>query len=305
MINTAPSRRPRFVELPTIGLALLIHLGWIAMTWYHALIPTWLMTLAGGWLIAWHGSLQHETIHGHPTGIAWIDGMIGSAPLALWLPYAVYRRSHLAHHATASVTDPYDDPESRYLPNDQGWGGRLSFMMERAQSSLAGRLLIGPPVTIARFLLAEFHRGWREPLPFLRDWLPHLARTLLVIGWLRTCGFDISLYLLTFVYPGTALSLLRSFAEHRADAVPERRVAVVERAGLFALLFLHNNLHAAHHRSPGVPWYRLPAYYRRNRAILLAGNGGLLYRGYGDVARRFLFRPHDRLIHPAYARQGG
>lgn len=295
-----PVRRAAGVEIPTILLAASIHGGWIAATWWHAFIPVWLLPLVGGWLIAWHGSLQHETIHGHPTGIARLDAAIGAMPLGLWLPYAAYRRTHLAHHATADVTDPFDDPESRYLAARPGWRGRVSRLVETVQAPLLGRLLLGPPLTIARFLLAEAARGRADPLSAAREWLPHLAGVAGVVAWLRLCGFGLPLYLLTFVYPGAALSLLRSFAEHRADADPERRVAVVERAGPFALLFLNNNLHAAHHRAPGVPWYRLPAYYRRHRDDLIRANGGLLYRGYGEVARRFLLRPHDRLIHPAH-----
>ncbi len=295
-----PARRSTAREIPTILLAVTIHGGWIAATWWHAAIPIWLLPLAGGWLIAWHGSLQHETIHGHPTGIAWLNGAIGALPLALWLPYAVYQRTHLAHHATAAVTDPFDDPESRYLAARPGWRGRISYLAEMAQATLLGRLLLGPPLTIARFLIAEGARSRTEPASVAGEWLPHLACVALVIVWLQLCGFNLPLYLLTFVYPGIALSLLRSFAEHRTDADPQRCVAVVERAGLFALLFLNNNLHAAHHRAPGIAWYRLPAYYRRHRNSLIAANGGLLYRGYGEVARRFLLRPHDMLIHPAH-----
>ncbi len=67
---------------------------------------------------------------------------------------------------------------------------------------------------------------------------------------------------------------------------------------MFGLLFLHNNLHAAHHADPTVPWYRLPAWYRRNRAALVAANGGLVYDGYLDVARRFLLATHDTPAHP-------
>ena len=70
-------------------------------------------------------------------------------------------------------------------------------------------------------------------------------------------------YLLLFVYPGTSLTLLRSFAEHPAATEPGHRVAIVERAGPFSLVFLNNNLHAAHHRAPGIAWYRLPDFHRR------------------------------------------
>ena len=46
------------------------------------------------------------------------------------------------------------------------------------------------------------------------------------------------------------------------------------------------------------PWYAFNARYRIERARLLAENGGLLYNTYFDVARRYLFRPHDVLLHP-------
>ena len=41
---------------------------------------------------------------------------------------------------------------------------------------------------------------------------------------------------------------------------------------------------------------------------MLIENGGLVYKTYFDVARRYLFRPHDALRHPhgrAPARQAG
>ncbi len=72
---------------------------------------------------------------------------------------------------------------------------------------------------------------------------------------------------------------------------------MVEGAPILGLLFLNNNLHAAHHDHPGVAWHRLPAFYQRNRERLLRDNGGLVYAGYSDVFRRFLFRPHDRYRH--------
>lgn len=285
----------RRIEWPTLAVAVAVHGGWLAATAWHAALPGWALALAGGWLIAWHGSLQHETIHGHPTGRCRIDRLIGSVPLSLWLPYAVYRRSHVAHHATPAITDPYDDPESRYL---SGRAGGVARAAARVEATLIGRLLIGPLLAVLRFWASELVRAGREPAAWARDWGPHLLGVALLLWWLDRVGMGIGRYLLCFVYPGTALTLLRSFAEHRADHEPGRRMALVERAGPLALLYLNNNLHAAHHHAPGLAWYRLPAFYRQNRARLVADNGGLVYRGYGAVARRFLLHPHDRAIHP-------
>jgi hypothetical protein len=78
------------VEWPTIGLAALIYNGWLAMTYFHAHLPIWLVVPMGSWLIAWHSSLQHELLHGHPTRWQSANRAIGFFPLSLWLPYVVY-----------------------------------------------------------------------------------------------------------------------------------------------------------------------------------------------------------------------
>lgn len=291
----------RRIEWPTLLLAAVIHAGWLAATWWHAALPWWALPFIGGWLVAWHGSLQHETIHGHPTSSRCLNSAIGSAPLSLWLPYAVYRRTHIAHHATAAITDPFDDPESRYLPRGRGVRARLSRAAAALEATLLGRLLLGPPIAVARFLEGEIGRAATMPAEAAREWTPHLVAIVALLAWLDLCGLGIGRYVLCFVYPGGALMLLRSFAEHRAAREHGHRVALIESRGPLALLYLNNNLHAAHHHAPGVPWYGLPAYHRRHRDALLRDNGGLIYAGYGAIARRFLLRPHDSTVHPDHA----
>jgi fatty acid desaturase len=281
------------VEWPTVVVAFAVHGGWIALTAWHALIPLPLLILAGGWIVAWHGSLQHEVIHGHPTGRRAIDDTVGSVPLSLWLPYRIYRRSHLAHHGSAAITDPAHDPESRYHRPKRG----LALGLARLQSTLAGRMIVGPAVLIARFLGDEAARGWRSPRAVLADWGPHLVGVALVLAWLDHVGLGIGTYLLAFVYPGTALTLVRSYAEHRAELTTPGRAASVESRGALALLFLNNNLHVAHHERPRLAWYRLPAYHDTHRDRFVRA-GGRFYAGYREVARRFAFAPHDDLIHP-------
>jgi fatty acid desaturase len=293
--SRSASPMARHYEMPTLILALIIHGGWLALTWWHALLGPWALAVAGGWVIAWHGSLQHETIHGHPTPHHWLNTLIGGVPLALWLPYAIYRRTHLAHHDSPAITDPFDDPESRYLT---GRAHRGAILLGGLEASLLGRLLIGPLLIVGRFLGNEMLRVRRQPAATARDWIVHLCAVAAILSWLRLCGISPGRYLLLFVYPGTALTLLRSFAEHRAGREPDHRVAIVEDRGPLALLFLNNNLHATHHRAPGLSWYELPDFHRRHRAAIVAGNGGLLYRNFAEVARRYLLRPHDALVHP-------
>lgn len=290
--------RPR-TDVSTLLVAVLIHGGWIAVTLCARWLPPPALAVLGGWLIAWHGSLQHETIHGHPTPWRRVNRLLGLAPLNLWLPYGRYERLHLAHHATEHLTVPGFDPESRYL---SGAAGRLARAAAWASATLAGRLLLGPVLEINGFLASEARALAAGEPGARRAWAAHLAGVGAVIAWLTgVCHLGLGGYLAAFVYPGAALSLLRSYAEHRADPEPGRRIAIVERAPVFGLLFLNNNLHAAHHAFPAASWRELPRLYAASREALLAANGGLVYRGYADVFRRFLLRPHDVLVHPQAA----
>jgi fatty acid desaturase len=299
----SPKTRLARIDWRTVVLAVVIYGAWFMATLLHRDLPWPARIAVGGWLIAWHGSLQHETIHGHPTPWRRINTLIGVAPLALWLPYERYRATHLAHHATDRVTEPGVDPESRYLMAPGGRLNALNHAVGRLQATLFGRLSIGPFVEAARFLSAEAAALARGE--GVGPWVRHGLAVAVTIAWLRlVCRFSLADYLLTFVYPGMALTLIRSYAEHRAHRFPEHRVAVVERAPVLGLLFLNNNLHAVHHRHPSTPWHRLPELYRRTRADVLKANGGLVYAGYGEVFARFLTRPHDDLVHPRVATDG-
>lgn len=281
------------VEAPTLLLWAVIHAGWVLLTLFHDRIPLPLLAAGGGWLIAWHGAFQHEAIHGHPTRSTRINAALASVPLSLWLPFPLYRRSHLAHHATEGLTTPGQDPESRYL-GEAALACPIRRRLAQATSTLAGRLLLGPFVEIGAFLFAEARRVLADEGDHRAVWATHALLVAGVVLWLTVvCEMSLIGYLACFVYPGTALSLVRSFAEHRAHADPAQRVAIVENAPIMGLLFLNNNLHVAHHERPGLSWYRLPAYHAAQRARMIAGNGGLVYDGYGEVFRRYWRRPHD------------
>lgn len=294
------SARRSVVEWPTLTLATAIYGGWGLLTFFHASLPVWLLVPLGAWVIAWHGSLQHEVIHGHPTRWRGFNRLIGTIPLSLWLPYQRYRMLHLCHHRDERLTDPLDDPESYYW-TEEDWVrlGRLGRFLVKAQATLIGRLVIGPFWSVGRFLISEAKAMLAGDRLILRIWAHHLAGCAGILLWLVVvCGFDPLAYVLLFLYPGTALSMVRSFAEHKAESEVSRRSAIVENSPVLGLLYLNNNLHAVHHADPTLPWYRLPAHYRANRARFLEGNGGLLYRGYGEVFRRFLVTPHDQPEHP-------
>ena len=288
------------VEWPTIALCLTIYGGWLMLTYWHAALPAWLVCPGLVWLVAWHGSLQHEVLHGHPTRSRAVNDAIGFVPLPLWLPYHIYRGSHLRHHDDARLTDPLDDPESRYwLPEQWHRLNAVARLLFMAQNTFLGRLLVGPAWVIGRFLyfqvraLAQGNAGAR------RIWLPHLLGAAAVLAWVwGVCGINPLIYLACVVYPAASLMLIRSFAEHRAAEGVRERIAIVENAPVLGLLFLHNNLHLVHHAWPELPWWRIPRVYRRHRAAMIAANGGLLYNGYADVGRRFWLTPHDQVLHP-------
>jgi fatty acid desaturase len=294
---TAFPRRAR-IEAPTMLLAIVIYSGWIATTLMWRALPWPLLVILGGWLTMWHSSLQHETIHGHPTRVRRINDAIGFPPLSLWLPYDIYRSSHLRHHNDENLTDPIEDPESAYVTADV-WRriGPVGQFVLNLNATLAGRLIIGPAIMIGTFLFSEARLLLAGDRTHWRIWGRHLLGAAPVLVWVvGVCGMPAWLYVIAFVYPAAALMRLRSYAEHRwADAVPHRS-AVVEASWPFGLLYLNNNLHALHHARPNIPWYDLPQTYAHEQSEV--GNGGLVYRGYGDVIRRFLVRQHDNPLHP-------
>ncbi len=179
--------------------------------------------------------------------------------------------------------------------------------LNRLQQTLAGRVLIGSFWRIGMFLRDELLAlRHREQRPLVRNaqnipkvWLEHLLWCVPVIAWLKlVCGMPLWLYFVAMVVPANGLLLIRSFAEHCARPGVRERVAIVENSWLLGPLYLFNNLHALHHEAPGIPWYRYNAHYRQVRERLIAENGGLVYSTYFEVARRYLFRPHDAPVHP-------
>lgn len=290
--TTAPQPHLAAWEWPTLVLAATIYGGWIALVAGHAALPLPLACAIGAWLIAWHGSLQHEVIHGHPTRRQWLNDAIGYPPLALWLPYPVYAREHTAHHATPHLSDPWDDTESNYIAR----AGGVAHALAAIEATLAGRVVFGPPIRALRLWWAQVLRLRRDPAGVARDWLPHLVAVAVVLWFVQHCGLSLGVYVFGMVWPGIGLASIRAYAEHRASDDPAARTAIVADRGPLALLFLNNNLHTWHHAHPGAPWYALPAMHRAQPDAFPRAPR---YRHYGEVIARFAFVPHDRLVHPA------
>jgi fatty acid desaturase/ABC-type phosphate/phosphonate transport system substrate-binding protein len=269
------------------------------MTYFHAQLPIWLVVPMGSWLIAWHSSLQHELLHGHPTRWQSANRAIGFVPLSLWLPYDVYRSSHLVHHHDETLTNPLLDPESYYwAPKRWSELGPVARLIVCVQTTLIGRLTLGPAWNAECLIKRELASARANVRSACVTWGTHLVGCALILTWVvGVSAISPWFYLFGFLYPGISLSLVRSFAEHRASqAVPER-TAIVENARILGLLFLFNNLHVVHHEHPHLPWYRIPGWYQKHRETLIERNGVVVYDTYFDVMRRFLFKPHDDPVH--------
>jgi fatty acid desaturase len=274
-----------------MAVAVAIAAGFAGVLTGHESLPTAVVIGALALLGAWYNSLQHEVIHGHPTPWTGVNAALATAPLGLVVPFAVYREIHLAHH-------PDLDPESFYV-SAATWErcGPIRRAGLRAMRTLAGRLVLGPPAAAARWwgrIVAD-----RSP-PAVARLFTHVAAVALVLLAVRASGLPIWVYLVGVVWCGGALSLLRSFVEHRRteSGTPS---AVVRAGWFFSLLFLNNNLHHTHHVRPGVPWYALPDVHSRLDGVRAAAEGAGLYRGYKEVGRRYLFRPFDDLVVPPTA----
>lgn len=298
--RTVASRPRAAVEIPTLLLILATYAAWLVMTFEYGRWPPWVAVPVTAVLLTLHGSLQHEMVHGHPTRWRHINRLLALVPLSLWLPYRRYEQSHLAHHVDERLTDPIDDPESYYwTASDWARLSRVSRALVRTQQTLAGRITLGPFWTIYRFVLAEWRLVRRKARGVRGVWIEHLLWCVPVILWVSiVCRIPLWVYLGTMAIPGLSLTLVRSFAEHRARPPVRYRVAIVEGSWILGPLYLFNNLHALHHEAPWIPWYEYPARYRLHRERLIRENGALLYRTYFDVARRFLFRAHDAPVHP-------
>jgi len=299
----AAQRLPQRIEVPTLLVALAIYGGFGLLTWFHAALPWWLLLPLGAYIVAWHGSLQHEVVHGHPTPSALANELLVLPSLWLWMPFRLYRESHLAHHDDAYLTDPRVDPESYYV-DAAAWAaaGPLGRAFLKAQNTLAGRLLLGPLRCLWLFWSGEVRRLLKGDTSHLTAWAMHGLGVALVLTWVvAVCGLPLWEYLLFFAYPGLSLTLLRSFLEHRARPEVGERSAIVEAGPVMSLLFLNNNLHLVHHDKPGLAWYRLPAFYRKRRQLFLASNDGYFYKGYGEVFRRYFLRAKEQPLHPSAA----
>ncbi|WP_416896821.1 MAG: fatty acid desaturase [Minwuia sp.] len=284
-------------EWLTIALIGACSTSWIAGIWLIGRIETWFLLPVLALPVALHSSLQHEIIHGHPTRWRWLNELLVAPAIGLFLPFRRFRRLHLRHHRSRDLTDPVFDPETPYLTASR-WTAlpRWRRLVLNANNTLAGRLVIGPVINTAGLIGGDIRSASRGDRSVIADWLWHLPALLPVLAWLWICGVPLWAYALLAAWPGMSILMLRTFAEHRWDADRRARTAIVERGGVFSLLFLNNNLHSAHHRWPSAPWYRLPNLHQK---LWMEGTPtGDVFAGYGEIVRRYLFTMRETVTDP-------
>ena len=73
-------------EWRTVAVIIAVYVGTIAVAGYHERLGGWLTVLLLAWFGAWHLSMQHELLHGHPFSKSWMNDAVASVPLTLWIP---------------------------------------------------------------------------------------------------------------------------------------------------------------------------------------------------------------------------
>jgi fatty acid desaturase len=299
-VSTERTRPLWRAEWPTWLLIVAIHGGWLATLagWrWLGMVPATLLMV---WWCAWYMSLQHELIHGHPTRWPWLNRLFGYAPLAVWYPYEIYRASHLRHHNDFDLTLPELDAESTYVsPAEWAAMSRPLRALRWLNKTFWGRLAIGPALAITSTWSAAARQLARGDLRDAGVWLRHLAMLAALLWWIESSfGVPALWYVLAISYPAQSLAMIRSYYEHRPAEDHKQRI-VLNNAGLvFRILFLNNNLHLVHHDLPSLPWYLLPRVYDARRHAYNARSGGFQIDGYGELMRRYGFRPIDAPVHP-------
>ncbi len=290
------------VEWPTVFLIITVYAAWFGLCAWGHFLPALLWVTLAGLLTALYWSVVHEAVHMHPTKNALVNHALVWLPIGWVYAYERFRDGHLHHHNTGELTDPFDDPESWYMAqHDWKITGTVSRAVLTFNNTLLGRMLIGPMIVLTRMVRDDFKaivKGGENGRSVLRAWLLHIP-PVIVLALLVASVTDVKLWQFALAaYLGVALILVRTFLEHQAAEEFSHRTVIIEDRGLFAFLFLFNNLHVVHHTRPGLAWYLLPAFYKAHREQFIKRNNGYVYPSYRAVFRKHFLTPKEPIAHP-------
>ena len=249
-------------------------------------------------VLAFHGSVQHELLHGHPSNNQNLNDFLAYPPLALWYPYPVYKRTHLVHHNNEDLTIPGVDPESYFLSEDR-WNALSKWRQQLAlfNMTLLGRLLLAPMHHFVG-LKKQMIKSLKKPTSVnCRVWILHesLALILLLLVGLL---FEVNIFIYNIcAYFAQSVILLRSYYEHRVASEPNHRSIIMKASLPMRMVFLNNNYHAIHHEHPGMSWYHLDKEYNSKGDYYEKKNGGFVEQGYLKWLVKYAFKP---VAHPKH-----
>ncbi|MEI7972315.1 MAG: fatty acid desaturase [Actinomycetota bacterium] len=260
---------------------------------YSVLTP-WLAVPFLAVLGAWHLSMQHEVLHGHPFKNQFLNDAIGGIPVTLWIPYLAFKKDHHEHHVS-DLTNPALDNESYYVSQEQ-WdrAGRIRRAAWTANRTILFRMFVWTIVSTITYVLSVLKRAVRGEKGDRLAVLLHVIGVAFVVYLVSLSSMPLWQFALGTVYGGRILNAIRPFPEHKYQSGVETRTAMIMAGPFMSLLMLNNNLHVAHHEEPWVPWYRYDSLMNRVKAVERARAAGILYEGgYAEVFRKFSFKPVD------------
>lgn len=286
---------PQSTEWPTVCVIAATWLSFTLLTSYYHELPIWLVISLAAYILTLFGSLQHEVLHGHPTPWRWLNQAIIFPAITLWLPFSLYKETHLIHHNNDNLTDPELDPESFYIRPER-WANFPYWLKYyfHFYNTFVGRFFWGPIHIAATLFYSQLRLLLCGDTITLKRWFVHGIACAITLCWVVfICKIPFWEYVLFFVYPGVALSLVRSFLEHQVAHDPKHRTVIVETCQVLSLAFLNNNLHAVHHNHPSLAWYKLPKVWYNNHERILEANNQYYFSGYMEVVKRYWRRAKE------------
>jgi fatty acid desaturase len=260
---------------------------------YDVLTP-WLAVPMLAVLGAWHLSMQHEVLHGHPFKNQFLNDFIGGIPVTLWIPYLAFKKDHHEHHLS-DLTNPALDNESYYVSQEQ-WdkAGKIRRAAWTANRTILFRMFVWTIVSTITYVLSVLKRAVRGEKGDRLAVALHVVGLVFVVYLVSLSSMPLWQFALGTLYGGRILNAIRPFPEHKYQSGVETRTAMIMAGRFMSLLMLNNNLHVAHHEEPWVPWYRYDGLMSRVKAVERAREAGILYEGgYAEVFRKFSFKPVD------------
>ena len=290
------------VEWPTFLLICATYGALAACLFWLPEISLTLAILALIPVVALHSSLQHEVTHGHPFAERRLGEILVFPSLNLVIPYLRFRDTHLAHHMDATLTDPYDDPESNYL--DPAVWARLPRPVQwllNANNTLLGRMILGPVIGQVAFMAADLRAIRAGDRAVLRGWLWHLPAA----GRHRRVGAD-----LRHAALGLRAGLLRracrplrysTFLEHQAHERARGAQPSSSRiAGRWPSCFSTTTCMSSTTCTPSCPGIACRGSISPTATSTSGATRGYRYDSYAQIFRRHLLRAKDPVPHPLY-----